>query len=209
MDRPTSEAAEVTIVVNANHLPDQEVVDRLHPSLELQSGTAEMPSLPRPLIVVGSVPCVRFASTVAAEPDVAYVVVGGNPSGLREYEDRFDALLPLTAAPEDIRKAGLLALSRKRKQHRPRAIVGDESFGWRGQHAFLSSLEARIMRRLVAAQGAVVDKQALAYEIWGNYFCDPGRAVDTHIYRIRKRIAPIKGVELRTERQRGFRLILT
>lgn len=196
-------ATRATIAVNRYHTPPERVMELLRSPVILAGGLADLPALPRPAIIVGGNPCIRFASAVGAEQEVVYVLVSGS-DGSGELAD---AVLGIDAGLDAIVAAGARALREKRRDGRPRPIVGREGFAWRGQQVELSELEVRIVRRLVAAQGAVVDKQALAYEIWGNYFCDPGRAVDTHIYRIRKRIQPMAGVELVTERQHGFRLI--
>jgi hypothetical protein len=197
----------VAIAVARSSPPPEEVVRlfrvRLYPA-----NTPDLESIPRPTIVFGAMPCERFASAVAADPNLAYVLVGDDQSGLGGREEWVDAVVPEPEHHHEIVAVGTEALLRKSEQHVPHCIVSDSMFAWRGHTADISELEAKIIRRLANARGAVVDKQALAYEIWGNYFCDPGRAVDTHVYRIRKRISHIEGVELVTERQRGFRLLL-
>lgn len=178
---------------------------RLHPTT-----SDVLADLPRPAIVFGGLPCERLASNVAAQKDIAYVLVTG-PGGDEPGDEKcswVDAIVRSPAHHHEICEAGERALREKQGQHEPRAITGENTFAWMGHTATLSTLESRLMRRLVQARGSVVSKEALAYDLWGNYLCDPGRAVDTHIYRMRKRIAPIPGAELETVRQRGFRLLL-
>lgn len=197
----------VAIAVARSSPPPEEVVQlfrtRLYPA-----NTPDLEAIPRPTIVFGAMPCERFASAVAADPSLAYVLVGADNAELGGREEWVDAVVADPEHHHEIVTLGTEALLRKKAQHEPHAIVSDSMFAWRGETADISELEAKIIRRLANARGAVVDKQALAYEIWGNYFCDPGRAVDTHVYRIRKRISHIEGVEIVTERQRGFRLLL-
>ena len=197
----------VAIAVSRSSPPPEEVAQlfggRLFPA-----NTPDLESIPRPTIVFGAMPCERFASAVAADASLAYVLVGEDQSSLEGREEWVSGVVAEPEHHHDIVAVGTEALLRKKAEHTPYPIVSDVMFAWRGQTADLSELEAKIVRRLANARGGVVDKQALAYEIWGNYFCDPGRAVDTHVYRIRKRISHIEGVELVTERQRGFRLLL-
>ncbi|MDZ7728053.1 MAG: helix-turn-helix domain-containing protein [Dehalococcoidia bacterium] len=188
--------------------PPPEDVRRLFQVRLHEITTPELDALPRPALVVGSMPCERLASAVAAADDLAYVLVGGAGGDAPQHEGWVDGVVPEPRHHHDICDLGTHILERKQVQHVPHPIVSDTAFAWRGQVAELSELEARLVRRMVLARGAVVEKQALAYELWGNYFCDPGRAVDTHIYRIRKRLANISGVTIVTQRQRGFRMII-
>jgi DNA-binding response OmpR family regulator len=156
-------------------------------------------------------PCERMASAVSALPDVAYVLISNDAEAgsADEYDEWVDAIVRSPAHHHEICEAGERALLRKAGRPAPRAIAGAHTFAWMGYTAELSSLESRLMRRLVHARGAVVSKEALAYDLWGTYMCDPGRAIDAHVYRIRKGIEGIPGVELVTVRKRGFRLLLS
>lgn len=55
----------------------------------------------------------------------------------------------------------------------------------------------------------MVGERELAYHLWGQYIDDPGRAIEAHVYRIRKRLNALAGVRLETIRQRGFQLLLS
>ncbi len=171
------------------------------------AATPDIPGLPRPVIIVGGIPCERIASACLSQFDVAYVAVVQGDQKPDDLEDWVDAVISDPRDSHDIREAGLYALKRKRGCH-AQPVVGQTTFAWRGASVDLPVLEARLVRRLAYARGAVVSKQDLAYDLWGAIDCDPGRAVDAHIYRIRKRLATIAGVEIETERQRGFRLTL-
>jgi DNA-binding response OmpR family regulator len=174
----------------------------------ISTATPDIPQLPRPAIVVGGIPCERFASACLSQNDVAYVAVVEADNHPEFIEDWVDAVITAPRDSQDIRDAGEMALRRKQRCSSARPVVGTTTFAWRGATVELPPLEARLVRRLVNARGAVVSKQDLAYDLWGAIDCDPGRAVDAHIYRIRKRLATIPGVEIATERQRGFRLLL-
>lgn len=174
----------------------------------IPAATPDIPLLPRPAIVIGGIPSERFASACLSQSDIAYVAVlaeSGRPDDLEEW---VDAVIVDPRDSNDIREAGEVALQQKFHCTHARPVVGQTTFAWRGATVNLPPLEARLVRRLVYARGAVVSKQDLAYDLWGAIDCDPGRAVDAHIYRMRKRLSAIPGVEIATERQRGFRLKL-
>jgi hypothetical protein len=168
----------------------------------------ELQKLARPAIIVGSLPCELFASTVAAQHDVVYVMVTESleeePAGANEW---VDGLLVTPGDAESIIAFGELILARKASSFRPRPIVSDCGIAWRGQLVSLSPLECRLMRRLATEAGSVVTRDILARDLWDNVYA-AGRSVDAHIYRMRRRLAALKGVRIETVHKRGFRLIL-
>lgn len=204
----TPGVAHLAIATCRNSPPPASLLPLLpKPALRLTS--VELDRLPRPGVVFGSMPCERFASKVSALADVAYVLLADEaPDPDLDLEQWVDDVVVDPSSPDELAAAGLRALERKRESHEPKPVISDTTFAWCGQLAEISMLEARILRRLVRARGAVVGKHDLAAELWGNYFCDPGRAVDTHIYRIRRRLQHVRGVTVETARQRGFRLLL-
>ncbi len=70
----------------------------------------------------------------------------------------------------------------------------------------LTESEARIVGRLLADAGKVVPRGELTRSLWGVVDPDPGRAIDTHVRRIRTKIAAVPGLSIATIRMRGFRL---
>ena len=75
-----------------------------------------------------------------------------------------------------------------------------------GQWASLPPVEARIVARMLADWGQVVGREDLADAGWPAGA--PGRnALDVHVLRLRRRIAPI-GLVIRTVRSRGYVLEL-
>lgn len=168
--------------------------------------TPDLPSLPRPAVLFGSEPCERFASAVAADPALAYVLVTAGDASPTETRWA-DAVV---AGPADIGQvlaAGLAGLDAKRSCHRPMPIVSERVLAWRGVALPISSLESTVLRILVDARGHVVERGRFARAIWGQYATDPGRAVDAHVYRLRRRMAALPGIEIETVRKRGFRLV--
>jgi DNA-binding response OmpR family regulator len=70
----------------------------------------------------------------------------------------------------------------------------------------LTESELRIVQRLLADAGKVVPRTELARSLWGVADPDSGRAIDTHVRRIRSKIAKVPGLSITTIRMRGFRL---
>ncbi|MGD9935223.1 MAG: helix-turn-helix domain-containing protein [Dehalococcoidia bacterium] len=168
--------------------------------------TPDLDSLPRPAVLFGSQPCERFASAVSAAPDLAYVLVTTGSEDL-SANDWVDAVVVEPTGIDQIVRAGRAGLAAKQSCHRPRPIVGDRALGWQGVTLPISGLEATVLRILVAARGHVVERGRIARAIWGPYATDPGRAVDAHVYRLRRRMVALDGIEIETVRKRGFRLV--
>jgi hypothetical protein len=175
----------------------------------LPVSTPQLPDLPRPAMVVGSKPCERIASAVSAQDDVVYVAVIYDPAEVVGSEHWVDDFIVRPSDYHDICQIGERALVRKRRCHAPKAIVSDIAFAWLGQSVELSPLQAKIVQLLVEANGTVVTEREMAYLLWGHYIDDPGRAIEAHIYRLRKRLNEMHGVHLQTIRQRGFQLLLS
>jgi DNA-binding response OmpR family regulator len=72
----------------------------------------------------------------------------------------------------------------------------------------LTGSEAGLLACLLAAGPRVVSRAELTKALWGVQSHDTGRAVDTHIHRLRQKLAGIPGITIATIRRRGFRLDL-
>ena len=112
--------------------------------------------------------------------------------------------VPASEADVQCRLAGLS--SRVARAHQPDRPELDEDGvvrlgdGW----VALPPVESRVTAALVDRFGAVVGREALARAGWPDGA--PGRnALDVHILRIRRRIAPL-GLVIRTVRSRGYLL---
>jgi len=66
--------------------------------------------------------------------------------------------------------------------------------------------EASLLACLLNAGQRVVSRDELTRALWGVTMSDTGRAVDTHIHRLRKKLSQLSGVGIATIRSRGFRL---
>ena len=100
----------------------------------------------------------------------------------------------------------LAALSNRARFHQPDRPVLDDDGVVRlgGSWVALPPVEARLAAALLDRFGAVVGRAALAEAGWPAGA--PGRnALDVHILRIRRRIAPL-GLAIRTVRSRGYLL---
>jgi DNA-binding response OmpR family regulator len=70
----------------------------------------------------------------------------------------------------------------------------------------LTESELRIVGRLLEDAGKVVTRAELTQSLWGIQDPDTGRAIDTHVRRIRNKIDGVPGLSITTIRMRGFRL---
>ena len=75
-----------------------------------------------------------------------------------------------------------------------------------GVRVKLTGSEARVVECLLQRQGIVVSRAEITRSLWGAPDKDAGRAVDTHIRRIREKLHAVPGVGIATVRMRGFRL---
>jgi DNA-binding response OmpR family regulator len=104
---------------------------------------------------------------------------------------------------DELRLRGARALARKRSKTGPFQLC-NEGVRAGGKQIALSATEVRILAELVRARGAAVSRDELARAIDGDRFA--GRALDAHVYRLRRKLRDVPGAHLETVRQRGFRL---
>jgi DNA-binding response OmpR family regulator len=122
-----------------------------------------------------------------------------------EAPDCFEDWVRVPASEAEVHSR-LAALSGRARAHQPdRPVLDDDGVvrmgdGW----VALPPVEARLTGALLDRFGAVVGREALARAGWPDGA--PGRnALDVHILRIRRRIAPL-GLAIRTVRSRGYLL---
>jgi DNA-binding response OmpR family regulator len=84
--------------------------------------------------------------------------------------------------------------------------LGDDGFEWRGQHVSLSAAELRLFARLLRARGATLSRWEMGEALGSLEAGASSRALDAHIYRIRRKLRDLPGMQLETVRQRGARL---
>lgn len=126
---------------------------------------------------------------------------------LPEFDDpRFDDyVFPSTPWIEVVFRA-TCALQRKA---RPRACLSPTSLDVQGHSVPLSVTEHRILSCLLERRGAPVsraDLERVLREAPVDIDAGGGRALDAHVYRLRRKLRGVPGVELATLRQRGFSL---
>ncbi len=165
--------------------------------------TRELPYIEGPKVILGGPPCDHWSHVIAERRDLLYVLVpdGYETSG----RDCGDATLP--PAPVSVLRrhfAHLLELKQRYAGGLP--FIGNTLFRWKGVEVPLTPSEADIVRRLYEHEGTIVSREELS-AIAG---CSPtrSRALDAHVHRLRQKL-DVPGVELLTERQRGFRLVLS
>ena len=125
--------------------------------------------------------CERLPADVGTTDDVVFASA---PSA--EIEFRAErALRPRTSARFVLDEAGLRA--------------GDT-------HVPLSVAEHRLLTTLLARPGIARSRAELYAALGAD--AEEGRALDAHIYRLRRKLAGISALRLETLRQRGFRVVL-
>lgn len=168
---------------------------------------SELKRFARPMIVVGGVPCASFASMCMFQPDIAYIGIVNDRADTKALNGRADSILVSPASADEIYDAATRVLERKSERPVPPPVVDARRIAWRGSYVNLPALEARIARRLARSCGAVVSRDELARVLW-DFPDEASRSVDTHIYRLRKRLACIPGLSVVTTRQRGYSMVL-
>ncbi len=165
--------------------------------------TRELPYIEGPKVILGGPPCDHWSHVIAERRDLLYVLV---PDGY-ETSGRLPGDATLPPAPVSVLRrhfAHLLELKQRYAGGLP--VIGNTLFRWKGVEVPLTPSEAEIVRRLYEHEGTIVSREELA-AIAG---CSPihSRALDAHVHRLRQKLN-VPGVELLTERQRGFRLVLS
>jgi len=88
---------------------------------------------------------------------------------------------------------------------RPRLALEERDLLVGGARVALTESEAALVACFLDAGRRVVSRAELTRALWGASMDDSGRAVDTHIHRLRKKLGPLPSVEIATIRSRGFR----
>lgn len=152
--------------------------------------------------------------------------------GLDECDDRAAPLLLLCAAatapalrPGDaamtkpLRLAALVAkINDLLNQPPPSASL--RLGGWRldaarrvltdddGRTVRLTDKEVAILNRLARAEGAVVGREAMLADVWGYSSAMDTHTLETHIYRLRRKIGPGESSDLLVSEGGGYRLVV-
>jgi len=186
-----------------------------------------------PTVVVAGNPCDEIMEIAAARPDLAYLVFAGpglqGPAlrglahprpglpgledprpGLPGLEDpRIDDVLyaPASRIELEFRASRVFARKRAALPATPAGwpAIDAVALTWNGAPVPLSATEARLLELLLEAHGTVMSRAELA-ALAGLRVSPRSRTVDTHIYRLRRKLAPVAPVRIETLRQRGFRL---
>ena len=119
-----------------------------------------------------------------------------------------DCVFRSTSGPE-IEFRALRAL--RRKARAPGITLRPANLEVRGCSVPLSLTEHRLLARLLARPGAPVSRGDLELAIAGSPSAvdrAAGRALDAHVYRLRRKLRALPGIRLETLRQRGFALLL-
>lgn len=173
-----------------------------------------MPAMPspsclvRPAVLIVGPTCSALLSLAASCPSIATIAVVESASSVdsEPLDSRIDDVVTPHADLDELLMRGRRALARKRTLAEGPSLpqVNVEGVRWRDVSVPLSSTEARIAERLLRTPGIVVsDIDLRALDESGIPMTR--RALDTHIYRLRKKLEPIDCITIRSVRQRGFR----
>ena len=77
-----------------------------------------------------------------------------------------------------------------------------------GVRVRLTQAELRLLGCLVHHRDRVVSRDELTRSLWGVTDHDRGRAIDTHMKRLRGKLARVPTVAIATVRMRGFKLVV-
>jgi hypothetical protein len=177
------------------------VVRLLAPSQEVSS--RELPFIDGPKVILGGPPCDHWSNVISERTDTLYVVVGsaGVPTAARA------GATSLPSAPVSQLKQYFSRLLELRERY-PEGLpcIEGTTFRWKGSQVTLTDTEASLLQRLLEMVGSVVVREELAR--LAGVRSEGSRALEAHVHRLRQKLQ-IPGVELLTERQRGFRLVLS
>ncbi len=159
----------------------------------------------RPAVFVVRASCSDVLHLAAADSGIAAIAIVDSRDA-ESVDARIDDVVTPRADLEEFAMRGRRALARKRAlaegPRMPQVTV--EGVLWRDVAVRLSSTEARIAARLLRDPGIVVpDAELRALDDEGAPMTR--RALDTHIYRLRRKLQPITCITIRSVRQRGFR----
>jgi biotin operon repressor len=191
--------ADILISVARASPPAPAAVSMLAPSGLVS--TTDLGDLHQPVIVLGGAPCTHWRTAIESRHDLLYVEV---PSGSDRTQGGGDVVLPAGHPATVHRRLGhLLELKQRYFGSLPQLSHG--RFSWKGIEVALTPVEVALVGILREHQGEVVARSQLA-DAAG---CQEAgsRAIDAHIHRLRQKLS-VPGVQISTERQRGFRLVL-
>ena len=164
--------------------------------------------LARPAVLVVGPACSDLLRLAASDSLLAAIAVVGTVDAW-SVDPQIDDVVTPRADLDELLMRGHRALARKRAGAEGPSMpqVDIEGARWRGVSVPLSSTEARIAARLLRDPGVVVPEAEL------RSLDDSGipmtrRALDTHIYRLRRKLQPISCVAIQSVRQRGFRAVV-
>ena len=116
------------------------------------------------------------------------------PFSPREVVLRIRAILRRGEKPEETLHAGPISIDPARHQVRVN-----------GKRVHLTSIEFKLLQRLMQRRGRVQDRDRLLNEVWGYESVIDTRTVDTHVRRLREKLGKA-GDAVETVRGFGYRL---
>ena len=146
----------------------------------------------------------RAELETAARPRLLLVEPGDPPP---DISDPLEDWIRLPAEDRDVRARVATLEARAEDGSTLPEIDDDGLLRYRDQWVSLSPVERELAGALVERFGAVVGRDLMARRAWPTG-APTRNALDVHILRLRRRIAPV-GLEVRTVRSRGYLLQFT
>jgi DNA-binding response OmpR family regulator len=155
---------------------------------------------------LGSDPVVLFLTSKILESDVVQALDAGadeyvvKPFRLAELSARVNALLR-RSKPNDMAEPVLRVADYV-------LDLGERSVSLRGENIGLTSREFELTAFLFSNLNRIISRDLLAKIAWGREHEVASRTIDTHVYRIRRKLVlnPENGLRLTSVYTRGYRL---
>lgn len=148
--------------------------------------------------------CTLPIIALAAAEDPRAPAGAGGQVGLLRKPLRVEALIEAVKAAL-VTGAGALAIGPCRLFASSRTLVGEK-----GETVRLTDKETQILTRLAAAIGRVVPRDILLAEVWGYGTAIATHTIETHVYRLRRKLAQAVagGAALIQAEAGGYRLAI-
>ena len=151
--------------------------------------------------------------SITPGPEAAYLVVAACDADAAQLLGDLRLADDDSFSPAELSQCvdrGAAALRRKLRSSRQREMpfVDDTGVSFGGLRVELSRIEQQLILRLWRSRGRTVARDELAADFGPLLGTELGKALDAHVYRLRKKLIPLPGLRIETVRQRGFRLAI-
>jgi hypothetical protein len=177
------------------------MLDQMWSDIPTITSASDLETMRKPLALLATREEVSLLAVAAAMEDIATLVVLGCEQIPAEMPPSDDVVFS-SATFEEIAYRATRALRLRR------AGIELDAAGMHvgTTHVPLSVAEHRLLTVLLAHPGVPRSREELRAALGD--VRDEGRALDAHIYRLRRKLSTLPAVRLETLRQRGFRIVV-